>query len=146
MKKADKVVTYINDLRKYLFDYKVFETYDEMEYFFTMGGCYIFYRILRNKFGLPIAISGDRCHCGGYLRIGLAKKMFFDINGVRTNSTYNFQKADKDDINHIKSRFGFKNYPCEGFEEFFIDNIFHCFEENKEPNIGTLHCEDYRGC
>lgn len=138
MKKQQEITLYIYNLRVFLMKYNIFETYDDMEYFFTMGGCYIFARILQRKFKLPIAISHYRNHCGIYLRTGLLNKVFFDIFGPNTNTYYGFNKCNSKDINYIEETFGFSFYPNENFEEEFIEKILDAFEKDEKPTIGPL--------
>ena len=97
MKKQQEITLYIYNLRVFLMKYNIFETYDDMEYFFT-----IFARILQRKFKLPIAISHYRNHCVIYLRTGLLNKVFFDIFGPNTNTYYGFNKFNSTDINYIE--------------------------------------------
>lgn len=138
MKKQQEITLYIYNLRVFLMKYNVFETYEDMEYFFTMGGCYIFAKILQRKFKLPIAISHQRNHCGMYLRTSFLNKVFFDIFGPKTNTYYGFEKCNLKNLLYIKEHFGFHHYPKDNFEEYFVNTILDAFEKDENPNIGPL--------
>ena len=52
-KKIDKsfeILDFINDYKNYLLSKEIFLCEEDMIYFFTMGGCYIFARILMAEF------------------------------------------------------------------------------------------------
>lgn len=135
--KESEIETFIKEYKDFLISENIFNNYEEIEEFFTMGGCYIFARILQKQFNFPIAINNKKNHCGMYIRKSIFEKYFFDITGYKTNSTYGFNVANRKDIKHIKECFGFQKLSKEG-ELSFINETYENFKKNKHCNKNNI--------
>ena len=148
--KENQVETFIKEYKKFLLDEKIFTTKDDIEYFFTMGGCYIFARILKKEYpNAKILINDSKTHC----KIGLKNKNY-DIRGsVFKKFNNNFHEASEDDIKYMTNSFGFnsytlnnKQYTSKEFDELFMSETLDLFHKTSNINtLGTLIISNKKG-
>lgn len=99
----------------------IFKNEDDLIYFFTRGGCYIFARLLKKQFPyVKISINKEKTHSGV-----IYNNYFFDIFGKHSIYKDNFKIANKKDLKYMKDTFGFIKYPSDDFEKIFIEDCFN---------------------
>lgn len=109
-KKIDKsfeILDFINDYKNYLLSKEIFLCEEDMIYFFTMGGCYIFARILIAEFPeVKLMIDKNKYHC----KVKYYNKNY-DIYGFEYSfKDTSFKRASRRNLKYIKNHFSFSNY------------------------------------
>lgn len=126
-----KIEKFIKDYKKFLVNNNVFESYSDVEKFFTQGSCYLFARIIKEQFPeVKFMINNSLQHCK--VRYG---NRTFDING---SCSYfldkTFRKAKDSDIKYMEERFGYIKYPYnmskKDFEKSFLEDTLKNFNNN----------------
>lgn len=115
---------FISKLKDFLLNGNVFYSEEQINKFFTRGGCYILSRILIEVFPLSeLMITDTRHHCG--IRYNGS---VYDIGGKLDCGKY-FHKPNFFERIHIKKRYGFYGYSKEA-EQRFIDFVVSWYNKS----------------
>ena len=121
-----EVSKFINDFNLFLVKERVFNSIDDVSYFFCHGECYTYAKILKRKFPwLKILITYDSTHA-----LVKYKNMIFDVDGIFVDKKET-RVADKFDIHYMKHHFGYCSYYRNDFSDYFVTESLRCFEEHK---------------
>ena len=148
VKKSLEIAEFIDNYKEFLLKEKIFESIDDIEYFFTMGGCFIFARILMSEFPeAKLLINNRKSHC----KVRYYDKNY-DIDGFKYKRIdTNFKLAKKEDVEYMKENFGFKSYCTKGqpqtredFDNSFIAETIDFYHGGNLKTIGTITISNKR--